>query len=155
MIVVVVVVMAVVVLGRWPGPGPARCGRDGPGLGVGGVGGVVDVAERDACVAGDPGAVLVFGAERRRPAVEPAELPLDRAERRLDLGGLPLQLVAADLVAADAQGGRLAEEDLLHRRRSSRASQSTVTITPGRFFFIWIGVTKASSAPAAISCVVA
>ena len=35
------------------------------------------------------------------------------------------------------------------------SSQITETMTPGRFFFIWTGVTNASSAPAAMSCVVA
>ncbi len=34
------------------------------------------------------------------------------------------------------------------------SSQSTETITPGRFFFIWIGVTNASSAPASMSRVI-
>src|SRR4051812_14483418 len=85
-----------------------------PGL-VGRVGGIVDFPERHAVGRGDPGAVVVFGAEGRRPVLEPAELAPDRAERGLDLGALSLQLVPADRVAADAQRRGLAEKDLLHR----------------------------------------
>ena len=63
------VIVAVLV----PRRGRGRCILDGCGLGVGGVGGVVDVPEGDPLGIGDPGAVLVFGAEGGRAAVEPAE----------------------------------------------------------------------------------
>src|SRR4051812_47344980 len=90
-------------------------GRGMPRL-VGRVGRGVYLAKGDPARGGDPGAIVVFGAEGRRPVLEPAELAADGAERGLDLGGLPLQLVPADGVAADTQSRGLTEEDLLHGR---------------------------------------
>ena len=80
------------------------------------MGGVVDLAERDAVCRGEPGAIVVLGAEGRGAVLEPAELAADRSEPGLDLDALPLQLVPADRIAADPQRGGLAEEDLLQDR---------------------------------------
>ena len=51
-------------------------------------------------------------------------------------------------------GGRLAEQDRLDRRQMIRGRQSTDSVTPGRFFFIWIAVVYTSSAPGSHSRVV-
>src|SRR4051812_15027787 len=98
MVVSLRVVVRMSVLMRSRGGGGLRVGRL-PRL-VGCVSGVVDFSEGHAVCRGDPGTIIVFGAEGRGPVLEPAELAPDRAERRLDLGALPLQLVPADRVAA-------------------------------------------------------
>src|SRR3954467_12340888 len=69
--------------------------------GVGGMGRLVDLSQRDPLLPRDPDAVIVFGAERRRSSVEPAELPFHGAEGGLDRGRLAVELMAADLVAAN------------------------------------------------------
>ena len=61
--------------------------------------------------------------------------------------------MAADLVTTNAQGRGFTEEQVLERGDTA-SSQSTDTMTPGRFFFIWIGVMNASSAPASMSLVI-
>src|SRR5947209_1790783 len=77
---------------------------------------VMDLAERNALLAGDPCTVLMLGTERRRPSLDPAELALDRAEPGGYRGRLAAELVPAHRIAPDPQSGRLAKEDLLHRR---------------------------------------
>ena len=142
--------------GRDRGSAPSRFGGGrGRPCAVGGVGGLVDLAERRRPARAATRAQSSYSGLNvgGRPSSQPS-FPLTGPNGVVDLGRLPLQLVPADRVAADAQGGRLAEEDLLHARRSSARRRGREIITPGRFFFIWIGVTKASSAPAAMSCVV-
>src|SRR5262249_58402871 len=78
--------------------------------------GVVDLAERDAALGGDPGAVVVLRTKGRGPVAQPSQLPPHPPEWRFDLDGLTLQFVPADRISADAQGRRLAEEDLLECR---------------------------------------
>src|SRR5689334_17854881 len=85
---------------RTRGGGGLRDGRL-PRL-VGGVSDIVNFPECHAVYRGDPGTVVVFGAEGRGPILEPAEFSPDCPEGGLDLGALPLQLVPADGVATDA-----------------------------------------------------
>ena len=102
--------------------------------------GVIDFAEGNSAFEGDSGTVLVFGAERGRPIAEPAELPLHRAELGLDLDVLTLQFVTANRITSDAQRRGLAEQQIL-QAGILPSLHITETMTPGRFFFIWIGVT--------------
>src|SRR5947209_7163160 len=81
------------------------------------LGGGIDLAEGDAVLPGDAGAVFVLGREERGLAVAPAELALHRAPGRLDRAGPAFELVPAGERPADAEGGRLAKEDLFHGRQ--------------------------------------
>ena len=80
------------------------------------MGGLVDLAEGDARSAAIRAQSSYSGLNvGGRPSSQPS-LPLTVPNGVVDLGGPALQLVPADRVAADAQRGRLAEQDLLHRR---------------------------------------
>src|SRR5260370_37918576 len=64
----------------------------------------VNLAERDAVLAGEAGAVFVLGSEDGRADFEPAELALHRATRRCYCAGAAVQLVPLHGIPADAEG---------------------------------------------------
>src|SRR5205823_509774 len=66
-----------------------------------------DTLQGNAVLPGDAGGILVLRREYRRPALEPAELALHRAPRRLGGGRLTLELVPFGQVPANAEGVRL------------------------------------------------
>src|SRR5689334_20622288 len=76
---------------------------------------IIYVAQGNALLAGDAGAVLVLGGEVRLVPFRPAELAAHRAPRRLDRVRTALELVALGGVAADAERRRLPEEDGFER----------------------------------------
>ena len=114
---------------------------------------VVYLAKWNRLSHSDSRTVVELRAKCRRTITKPAELAANRAKLRLDLDGLPLELVPAHRVTANTQGGCFAEQQIL-KWRDLASSQRTEIMTPGRFFFIWIGVTKASRAPASMSFVI-
>ena len=119
---------------------------------VRGVGGVVYLAKRNGLSCGDPGTVVEFRTECRRSITEPTKLASNWAKWRLDFDGLPLELMTAHRITADTQRGRLTEEQILERGNLRLVAQNRHH-DAGPILFIWIGVMKASSAPASMSFV--
>ena len=134
--VVVVMVPVAVLVSRAPGS-PAFGGATGEAPAAAWAAwAAVDLAERDALLGGDAGAVVVFGAERRRPVAEPAELAPDRPE----FGRRPRRPCGGACAGRPGSGGRPGWSSRGRGSPPSRpifaSSQRTEIITPGRFFFM-------------------
>ena len=130
----------------------ARSSRDGL-AGVTRVGRVVDLSERDAALRGDPAQSSYSGLNVGGRSPSQPSFPFTRPK------GVSTS-TAWRFSLCRLTGYRRMPRVVVSRKRISSiagifgSSQRTETITPGRFFFIWIGVTKASSAPASMSRVI-
>ena len=106
-------------------------------------------ANRYAGGFGKRAAVLVLRHDSDRLAPEPFDLGVNLAERGADLAHLPHGFVTMQrLMHANAKRCRLAEQHVGQNRFiADRAA--TASVIPGRPFFICIGVSHTSRAPAA------
>ena len=119
--------------------------------GSGGPHGGVHVPQRHAVLAGDPGAVLVLRRHHLEPVARQPRFAFTGPHGVSTVDRLAPQLVPRRPCGGGRRTSPSRGTGSLPAPATFAGSQITLSSTPGRFFFIWIGIANTSSAPAANS----